>query len=108
MMETLFILLLIFAILFIIFAIEYEGNPFWNLVSIVLSSVLWFILALSVMQIERPYEMYNATSGNIETGYHVFTSPVSPFITYIFVGMGIITMIYLVAMVYDRYMEYRD
>lgn len=108
MMELMFIMLLVFAILFIVFAIEFEHNSFWNLISIVLSAVLWFILALSVMQIERPYEIYNASSGVVETGYHTFTSPVSPFISYIFMGMGVIMMIYLFAMTYDKYINWKE
>jgi len=57
MLETIFILLLIIAVLLIILAIEYHDNAYWELVFIVLDVPLWFILALSNMQIERPWEM---------------------------------------------------
>jgi len=107
MMEAMFFVLLILAVLFIIFAIEYEGNAFWNLISIVLSTVLWFILALGVIQLERPYTMYNASSGMIESGYSVYTSPISPFLSYVFMGMAVIMMIYLFAMTYDKYINYK-
>jgi len=60
------------------------------------------------MEIEIPYQMYNATSGNIESGYHVFTSPISPFITYLLAGFGVIMTIYLVAMVFDKYINYKE
>jgi len=108
MLETIFILLLIFAILLIIFAIEYEGNSFWNLVSIVLAIPLWFILGLANMEIERPYELYNISSGNIETGIHTVTSPISPYLTYFFMGVGLLLFIYLFAMVYDKYINYKE
>ena len=108
MLETIFILLLIFAILLIIFAIEYERNSFWNLVSIVLAIPLWFILGLANMEIERPYELYNISSGNIETGIHTVTSPISPYLTYFFMGVGLLLFIYLFAMVYDKYINYKE
>lgn len=108
MFDWLFILLLVFAILLIIFALEYEDNPFWNIISITMSAALWFILALSNLRIESTYQMYNATSGNIETGISEFTSPISPFISYIFMGMGVIMTVYLIAMVFDKWYNYKN
>lgn len=105
MLEIIFILLLVFAILLIIFSLEYEGNPFWNLVSIAFSAMLWFVLALSNMEIERPYVLYNASAGVIQEGIHTVSSPVSPFIVYIFAGMGVIMTLYLIARVFGQYIE---
>lgn len=107
MLETIFILLLIFAILLIIFSIEYEGNAYWNLVSLVLATPLWFILGLSNMEIERPYEIYNISSSSIETGVHTVTSPISPYLTYFFAGVGVILMIYLIVMIWDKYITWK-
>ena len=61
-----------------------------------MSILLWFLLAASIQEIEIPYQMYNGTSGNIETGYHVFSSPISPFMVYLFMGFGAIMTIYFV------------
>ena len=108
MLDWIFIMLLVIAVLLILMSIEFQENGFWCLISIVLSATIFYILALSIMEIEIPWQMYNATSGNIETGYHTFSSPVSPFLVYIFAGLGTIMMIYLVAMTYDKYMEFRE
>jgi len=105
MLEIVFILLLIIAVLLIIFAIEYHDNSFWELVFIVLDIPLWFILGLSNMQIERPYEMYNASSGQIETGIHTVYSPDSPFIAYIFLGIGLVMVIYMVVVLFTSVYE---
>jgi len=106
MLLLIWILLFILGVLFIIFSIEYERNPFWNLISITLSIPIWFILGLSQMQLEQPYQIFNSTSGNIETGIHTITSPISPYLTYLFVGIGMLMIIYLIAMVYDKYQVY--
>ena len=105
MLETIFILLLIFAILLIILAIEYHDNPYWELVFIVLDIPLWFILALSNMQIERPWEMYNVSSNQIETGIHIVSSPVSPYLTYFFMGIGLVMMIYMIVVIWGSFYE---
>lgn len=107
MLSWIFVILLILAVLFILMSIEYEGNPFWNLICIMMATTLFFILALSVMEITEPYQIYNATSGNIETGYHEIVLVENVFLSYIFTGLGVICMIYLVAMVYDKWINYK-
>jgi len=42
------------------------------------------MLSGAVLEIEVPYEIYNMTSGNIETGIHEVTSKVSFELTYVF------------------------
>ena len=100
-----FYILLIFAILLIILAIEYHDNAYWELVFITLDIPLWFILALQNMTLERPWEMYNVSSSQIETGIHTVTSSVSPFLTYLFSGIGILMMIYLVVVIFSSFYE---
>jgi len=100
MMESLFIILFVLAVLFMLIAIELDWGIFWNTAFILTDIVLWFLLAASIMQIERPYEIYNATSGIVETGYHNFASPISPYLTYLFALFGIIMMIYFVMFIF--------
>jgi len=107
MWHIMFIMLLLFAILLMIFSIQLENHPFWNVIMAITSVPLWFILGLANMEIEIPYEIYNASSSQIETGSHVFTSPISPFLTYFFVGIGLIMMIYLIAMVFDKWYNWK-
>ena len=105
MLDWLFIMLLIMAILLIIMAIEYEGNPFWNIMSCVLSSFIWFILALGVLRLDTPYQLFNSSSGMVETGMHSYTVPGDIYIAYIFIAFGVLMMIYFVAMVFDKYTD---
>lgn len=94
MQELLFVVFLMMAILFMLMCIELDFGIFWNATFILTDIILWLLLAASVMMIERPYEMYNATSGLIETSYHTFQSPVSPYISYLFGLFSIIMIIY--------------
>jgi len=103
MLESLFIILLIFAILLLTLSLEHEKNPFWNLVAITTDAALWFILALGVIEIELPYQIYNSSSGNVEEGVHIFTSIYSIYISYVFMLFGVIMFIYLVVMIFDKY-----
>jgi len=100
-------MLLILAVLFILMSIEYEGHPFWNLICIVLSIVIFFILSLSVHEITEPYQIYNATSGNIETGYQTIHLIENTLLSYIFMGLAVIMMIYFIAMVFDKVYSYK-
>jgi len=96
MQEFLFIILFMLALLLIFLCVFEDFGIFWNSIFILVDIILWFLLAASIMEIERPYEMYNATSGFIETGYHTFSSPISPYMTYLFSLFGIIMMVYFV------------
>jgi len=104
-LEIIFILLFMMAILFILLAIDNHDNAFWELVFIVMDIPLWFILALSNMEIERPWEMYNVSSSQIETGIHTVTSPISPYLTYLFAGVGLIMMVYMIVVLFGSFYE---
>ena len=107
MLEIMFYLLLIVAIILIILAIEYRHNDFWELIFICLDIPLWFIIAVSNMELERPWTMYNSTSGNVETGIYTITSPISPYLTYFFMGIGVVVIIYLISVIFGEKGLYR-
>ena len=94
MWDIMFIMLFLFAIILVLFTVANEDHPFWGLVSSFLSSIIFLILSLTQLKIEIPYEIFNATSGYIETGIHFYTSPISPFITYLFFGIFVVLQIY--------------
>ena len=100
MLDWLFIMLLVIGILFILLSIEFDLGLFWNVIIILTSIIIFFVLAASVKEIEIPYQMYNATSGNIETGHHTYSSSISPYLSYLFMMFGSIMMIYFVATIY--------
>ena len=94
MLDWMFIILLIMAIIFMILALEHYKDKFWSVIFTLIDTVIWFILAASVLEIERGWQMYNASSGQIETGIHIISSKVSPELVYFFMMFGAIMMIY--------------
>lgn len=97
MLETLWIILLIIAILlmFVIAELEYNEFPYyWGLMLTLLDVIIWFILSASVFEIEKPWAMYNVSSSQIETGIHVVSSKVSPEMSYFCLMMAISMFVY--------------
>jgi hypothetical protein len=95
-------MLIILAFLFMVLGITKfkEQDYLWSFTFTLLSTVIWYILAVSIMELEVPYEMFNATSGNIETGVHTYTSKVSPEMVYFFIMMAAINIIFTVLQVF--------
>ena len=104
MLLIMWILLFILTILLMILSVAWERNPFWNLICAALDIPLWLILGISQMQLELPYTFYTGTT--VATGVHTYTSPISPYLTYLFIGLGMIMLFYLIAMVWDKYGTY--
>jgi len=107
MWVSMFIVLLIFAIVLMIFSVWNEDNPFWNIVSMAISFPLWWILGYSQLELEFPYTAITSDDV-IVTGIHTYTSPISPFLLYLFWGIGVICFIYLMAMVWDKWYNYKN
>lgn len=107
MWYVMFFVLFGLAVLFMLMAIKYESNPFWNIVSSLISAVLWLILSLSQMELVFPYQFYNEAGNYTVTGYYTFTDPVSPYLVYFFVLMFWVMFIYLLAMIWDKWYNYR-
>ena len=107
MLSWMFILFFVLAVLMLFVAIYLEDSPFWNIIGTLVSAVLWLILSLSQMQLEIPYTAV-LSDDTIVTGYHNFSSPISPFLTYFFLLMFWICFIYLLAMVWDKWYNYKN
>ena len=110
MLDWLFILLLVFAVIILLIVVTNDFGVFWNTVFIMIDIMVWYLLSASVMVIEIPYEIYNVSSSQIETGYHTFTSPISPYLVYFFMMFAVIMMIYFVGYIlgpaiYKRWMR---
>ena len=98
MLDWMFIILFIFALLLLSYLI-FESrtlSDFWLLSLIIFDAVLWWTLALVNTEIEIPYTMYNASSGNIETGYYMYHSLISPTLIYVFSAPAILLTIFLI------------
>lgn len=110
MLDWLFIMLLVIAILLLLITIFDDLGIFWNSTFIIISIVIFLTLGASVMDIESPYSLYNATSGNIEEGYHTTQSSVAPYMSYLFMFFAVVMLIYFVAYIlgpaiYKRWMR---
>jgi hypothetical protein len=96
MLDWLFIILLVIAILLVLLVVFEDFGIYWDMIFILVSIIIFFTLSASIMDIETPYSLYNATSGNIETGYHTVQSDISPYLSYLFMFFGAVMVIYLV------------
>jgi len=85
MLDIIAVILIFLAILLMFYSITERSIAFT-----IMTAVLWLIIALFMLQgIEVPYEMFNATSGKIETGVHVIQTNLDP-LSYLFMGLGVI------------------
>lgn len=58
------------------------------------STVLWFLLAATAIYIETPYQLYNNSSGAIETGLHGYGGQAAVSMMYFYILMGAIMIFY--------------
>lgn len=97
-----FVILMLFTIILMIYSIEERRIAFC-----LLTSILWLILALFTIQgIEIPYQMFNSTSGNIETGVHTIQTNLDP-LSYVFMALGIIMFILTITFMLEGFKDYR-
>ena len=85
MLDIIFIIIFLFNIILMIYSIQER-----RIALVFTTAVIWLTLALFIIQgIEIPYEMYNATSGNIETGTHNIQTNLTP-LAYLFIGFAVV------------------
>ena len=102
MLDMILVILFIFAIILMFYSIGERSPAF-----IIIDAVLWLILALLILQgVELPYEMYNATSGNIEIGVHNIQANLQP-LAYLFMGLGALMFILFVTVAMESFTDYK-
>lgn len=97
MLTTLWIILLIVAIILILVIadLDYHDYPiYWVAMLSILDTIVWFLLAASVFELEEPWSSFNATSGFVEHGITIVTSKVSPEVMYFCLMMAACMMLY--------------
>ena len=100
MLDIIFVLLMMFTIILMLYSIMEKNNAFC-----VITAVLWFILALFMLQgIEMPYQMFNATSGDIETGTQIIRDNLSP-LSYLFMGLGALMFLLFVTFTLELFTD---
>lgn len=88
MLDVVLIILFFFAILLLVYSVS-ERSVAWCFMDV----VIWLILALFMLQgVEIPYQMFNATSGNIETGVQTIQTNLDP-LAYLFMGIAAVMFI---------------
>ena len=92
MLESVFIILLILAIIMLLLAVSWE-----SIVLSLIDSIIWFIMAISVMKIEVPYQY--VSGGSVETALQEITNLVP--ISYLFAMIGLVMGIYWIVLVLE-------
>ena len=109
MLDWMFLVLLFIAVLFLWLSITLEReNTYWNMMFLVMSTVLWFILSIQWMNIQTFYPTFNTTTGNTTAYYDLFVEESSLYLSYFFLLMGILCMIYILIVVFGIYYERLD
>lgn len=102
MLDVVLVLLFVFAIIMMIYSISERSAAL-----IMMSAILWLILALFMLQgVEIPYQMFNATSGDIETGVHTIQNNLEP-LAYLFMGFGAIMFMLFVTVAMEMFTDYK-
>jgi formate hydrogenlyase subunit 3/multisubunit Na+/H+ antiporter MnhD subunit len=102
MLDVILVILILFAIILMLYSIM-ERSPAFS----IMTSVLWLIIALFMLQgVEVPYEMFNATSGNIESGVHLIQTNLDP-LSYLFMGLGAIMFLLFVTFAMEMFTDYK-
>ena len=77
-----------------------------NIAFCLLCGSIWFVIAIFMTTgVEVPYELFNATSGNIETGTHIVAGLEQ--LSYLFMGLGAIMFIISVTFMLEFLTDYR-
>ena len=102
MIDVILVILVLFAIILMLYGIGERSPAF-----MIIDAILWLILALFMVQgVEVPYQMYNATSGNIESGLHIIQTNLSP-LSYLFMGLGAIMFVLFVTFAMETFTDYK-
>jgi len=113
MLDVIYIILIILGFLFLLFSVymkkENPPEPYWNILFIVLSVAVWFILALfSIGGIESGYAAYNSTSGLTTYEYSSYITEEFIYLSYFFALLGVLCIIYLIVTIFGYYYRKLD
>lgn len=109
MLDWMFMLFFLIAVIFILMSIATaEEEAYWKILFVVLAAAIFFILALSNLNIETAYTYYNETTGITEMEYSPYIDEGSTYLTYFFGLMGCLCMIYMIILIFGEYYRYID
>lgn len=106
MLDWMFVLLFLTTLGFMYYAISVEKKDyFWSVLLTIISVSMWFILAAGVFEIETSYQLFNSTSGHIETGIHTISTLNNIFLSYLFMFFGIVCLLYFIIIIINLWKE---
>lgn len=83
-----------------------DKDYFWGFITTLVGTVIWYICAASIMETEIAYQLFNATSGNIETDIQVASSKIAPEMLYFFYMMATIMFLLNVTVLFTGLWDY--
>jgi len=83
-----------------------QNDYFYSFIFTLLATVTFFFLAGGIMEMETPFQIFNNTSGNIETGVHVYNSKIAPETLYYFYMLASVTFILNLAVLFLGLWDY--
>jgi len=100
MLDIIFIVLILLAIILMLYAISEKQTAFC-----IIDATLWFILGLFMVQgIEIPYQAYNVSANEIQVGLQNVTTNLSP-ISYLFMGLGALMFLLFVTFALELFTD---
>lgn len=73
---------------------KYSRYIFLLTIFTLVSTVLWFLLSATAIYVETPYQIYNNSSGMIETGLHGYGGDAAVGMMYFYILMGSIMIVF--------------
>ena len=102
MLDILFVIMNILAILLFYMGIEYESeHVYWNIIMTFLAWVFFLFLTGTSTMIEIPYSVYNATSGVVESGYHIYYTGM---LMYVYFALFISSFMYFLDLILHKHL----
>lgn len=99
-----YIIFISLGVTFLLIALWKEKNDFWNILSGFISSILFLIVSIAQLEIDFPYTAL-LSNDTIITGTHTYTSPISPYLVFLFFGIFVILQIYSWVMIFGYTFE---
>lgn len=100
MFDFVFAIMIIAAFIILFLATQAE-DEFWATFYMIIDTVIFYFLAASSWEIETIYTMFNATSGNIESGIAISTSKIGEAVFYLLLALGSICLVISLYMIYQ-------
>jgi hypothetical protein len=73
---------------------------YWTTCLCIVTFILFIVCAAGIMELEQPYQFYNASSTSLETGYHQIITEENVYLSYLFEAFAIFVLLFFVAYIF--------